>query len=248
MRLLWLSSRNSREILRDKLNLMFGIGFPVILLLLLSAINAGIPKEAGMVLFELQNLTPGVSVFGLSFLSLFSALLIAKDRESAFMMRLMTSPLSAGDFIFGYLLPLVPMALAQSVMCYLLAMALGLAPTVHILTAVLVNIPAALFFIGLGLLCGTVMGSRQVGGFCGALLTNLAAWLSGTWFDVAMVGGAFEKIAGVFPFVHAVNAGRAALAGNYAAIFPDLFWVIGWAALILLTAVLLFMRKLRRGI
>ena len=248
MRFLWLSSRNGREILRDKLNLMFGVGFPVILLLLLSAINAGIPKEANMVLFETQNLTPGVSVFGLSFLSLFSALLIAKDRESAFMMRLLTSPLSAGDFIFGYLLPLVPMALAQSVVCYLLAMALGLTPTVHILTAVLVNIPAALFFIGLGLLCGTVMGSRQVGGFCGALLTNLAAWLSGTWFDLGMVGGAFEKIAGIFPFVHAVNAGRAALAGNYAAVFPDLFWVLGWAVLILVTAVLLFTRKLRRGV
>lgn len=43
MKTMWFAGRCGKEILRDKLNLAFGIGFPVILLLLLSAINASIP-------------------------------------------------------------------------------------------------------------------------------------------------------------------------------------------------------------
>ena len=248
MKTMWFAGRCGKEILRDKLNLAFGIGFPVILLLLLSAINASIPAEAGMTLFELPNLTPGVAVFGLSFFSLFSALLIAKDRESAFMMRLLTSPLSAAGFIMGYTLPLLPMAAAQTALCYLVAMLLGLSPTVNILMAILINIPAALFFIGVGLLCGTLMGTKQVGGICGALLTNLSAWLSGTWFDTALVGGVFEGIANVLPFVHAVKVGRHALAGEFAGMFPDFWWVLGYAVLMLAVARFFFMRKMKKGV
>ena len=40
MKLLTFSGRTAKEILRDPLNLGFGIGFPIILLLLLSAIQA----------------------------------------------------------------------------------------------------------------------------------------------------------------------------------------------------------------
>ena len=121
---------------------------------------------------------------------------------------------------------------------------LGLTPTVHVLTALVVLLPAALLFIGLGLLCGSVFNDKQVGGLCGALLTNLTAWLSGTWFDLDLVGGWFKKIADCLPFSHAVNAGRAALSGNYAAVFPDLWWVIGYAAVVFTAAVLAFRAKM----
>ena len=79
MKMLTFAGRCSKEILRDPLNLMFGLGFPVVLLLLLSAIQANVPVE----LFAIAHLAPGIAVFGLSFLTLFSATLIARDRESA---------------------------------------------------------------------------------------------------------------------------------------------------------------------
>ena len=107
MKLLAFSGRTAKEILRDPLNLAFGIGFPVVLLLLLSAIQANIPVS----LFEIQQLAPGIAVFGLAFFTLFSATLVARDRESAFLARLYTTPLPALDFILGYLLPLLPMFL-----------------------------------------------------------------------------------------------------------------------------------------
>lgn len=242
MRLLTFSGRTAKEILRDPLNLGFGLGFPLVLLLLLSAIQTNIPVS----LFEIAQLTPGITVFGLSFMALFSATLVAKDRESALLQRLYTTPLTAADFIFGYILPLLPMALAQSAVCYLTAVFLGLPVRATILYAILFILPVALFFIAFGLLCGSVLGSKQVGGICGALLTNLTAWLSGVWFDLDLVGGVFKKIAGVLPFVHAVDLERAVLRGNYAQIFPHLFWVLGYTVAAVTAAVLLFLRQMRR--
>ncbi len=242
MKLLTFSGRTAKEILRDPLNLGFGLGFPIILLLLLSAIQANIPVS----LFEIESLTPGITVFGLSFMTLFSATLIAKDRESALLQRLYTTPLGASDFILGYILPIMPIAAAQSIICYLAAIALGLNVTISILYAIVFTIPVSLFFIALGLLCGSVLNVKQAGGICGALLTNLTAWLSGMWFDLNLVGGAFKKIAYMLPFVHSVELERALLIGDYAHIFPHLYWVLGYAGTAAAAAILLFLRQMKK--
>ena len=122
MRMLTFAGRNTKEILRDPLTLLFGLGFPLILLLLLSAIQANIP----VILFEIQSLAPGITVFGLSFITLFSATVLAKDRGSSLLQRLYTTPLTPADFILGYTLPILPMALAQTALCYAVALLLGL--------------------------------------------------------------------------------------------------------------------------
>ena len=236
------SIRTTKEILRDPLTLAFGLGFPVVLLLLLTAIQRNIPVS----LFELDRLTPGIAVFGLSFISLFSATLISKDRTTSFLMRLFASPMRASDYILGYTLPLLPMALLQIALCYGTAMLLGLKFTPNILLAIVVALPAALLFIGIGLLCGSVFTDKQVGGICGALLTNVSAWLSGTWFDLNLVGGAFKAISYALPFARAVEAGRAAMAGDYGAILPHLWWVLAYALVVLAFAVLAFRRKMHR--
>lgn len=240
MRLLVFASRNRKEILRDPLNLSFGIGFPLVILFLLSAIQANIPVS----LFEIEKLTPGIAVFGLSFISLFSGMLIAKDRSTSFLMRLFASPLSASDFILGYAVPLLPMAILQSAICFIVAFFLGLSFNINVVLALIVLIPAAILFISIGLLAGSIFTDKQVGGICGALLTNLSAWLSGTWFDLNLVGGAFKTIADALPFVHAVDATRAAIAGDYASIFPDLGWVLGYAVVITAIAIVVFRRKM----
>ena len=242
MRMLTFAGRNAKEILRDPLTLLVGLGFPLILLLLLSAIQANIPVS----LFEIQSLAPGITVFGLSFITLFSATVLAKDRGSSLLQRLYTTPLTPADFILGYTLPILPIAVAQSVICYLVAILLGLDVTVNILYAVLCIVPVAVLYIALGLLCGSVFTDKQVGGICGALLTNLSAWLSGVWFDLELVGGAFQKIANMLPFVHAVEMERAVLAGRFADVLPHLWWVLGYAVGLLALAVLLFLRQMKK--
>lgn len=249
MRTFVFASRNTKEILRDMITLFFGLGFPLVLMVLLSAINASIPQEAAEAtkLFQIQNLAPGISVFGLSFISLFSAQLISKDRTTSFVLRLFTSPLKAFEFILGYTLPLVPMSLVQSVICYIAAVFFGLEVTPNILLAVVVNIPIALVFIALGLLAGTFLNEKAVGGICGALLTNLSAWFSNIWFDTALVGGWFESIANAMPFAHAVNAARFAVSGDYAEIMPELLWVIVYAVALLVLAITAFTIKMKRN-
>lgn len=242
MKMLSFAKRNAKEILRDPITLCFGLGFPLVLLLLLSAIQASIPVS----LFEIQELTPGITVFGLSFMTLFSSSLIAKDRGSSLLQRLYTTPLKPVDFILGYTLPILPFAVLQSIACYLVALIWGLDLTVNILLSILFIVPVSLLFIALGLLFGSILTDKQVGGICGALLTNLTAWLSGTWFDLELVGGGFKKVAYALPFVHAVELERAIIDGSFGNIFPHLWCVLGYAIITLVIAVLLFLRQMKR--
>ena len=236
------AKRCAKEILRDPLNLAFGFGFPLVLLVLLSAIQANIPVP----LFEINTLTPGITVFGLAFMTLFSATLIARDRESALLQRLYTTPLTGVDFILGYMLPILPIAIVQTLLCYLFATLLGLTWSVNVLYAVIGIVPMAMFNIALGLLCGSLLGVKQVGGVCGALLTNLSAWFSGVWFDLKLVGGTFGKIADLLPFVHAAELEKALFSGNFevaaAHLLPILLYGIG----VTVIAVLCFLRQMKR--
>ena len=113
MRIKAFAVRNLKELLRDPLTLFFGVGFPMVLLLLMNLIQRSIPVH----IFALETLAPGIALFGLTFLALFSGLLLARDRTSAFLARLTASPMTAADFLLGYLLPMLPMAAGQSVIC-----------------------------------------------------------------------------------------------------------------------------------
>ena len=147
MKALTFSRRCVKEILRDPLSVLFGLGFPIVLLLLLSAIQKNIPTP----LFEIKSLAPGITVFGLAFITLFSATLIARDRESSFLQRLYTTPLRPSDFILGYMLPLLPIALSQSIICYIVAIFLGMPITINIFYSLLFSISISIFYISLGL-------------------------------------------------------------------------------------------------
>ena len=242
MKMLTFAKRNTKEMLRDPINLIFGLGFPLVLILLLSAIQANIPVE----LFAIENLAPGITVFGLAFMSLFSATLISKDRSSALLQRLYTTPLSPVDFILGYTLPIIPLSIAQTFVCYIAAIILGLEFSINIFYSIIFTVPISILYIAIGLLCGSVLSDKQVGGICGALLTNLSAWMSGIWFDLNLVGGTFKKIAYALPFVHAVDMQRAILLGNMGGILPHIWWVLGYSAALLILAILLFLRQMKK--
>ena len=242
MKMMTFAKRCAKEILRDPINLSFGLGFPLVLLLLLTTMQKNIPVH----LFEIDTLTPGITVFGLSFMTLFSATLIAKDRESALLQRLYTTPLTGIDFILGYMIPMLPIAIGQAMICYLFAIPLGLAIRVNIIYAVIGIIPMAVFNISLGLLCGSLLGVKQVGGICGALLTNLSAWLSGVWFDLDLVGGTFERIANALPFVHAVEMEKALFNNQFEQAAIHILPVLLYSILITIVAVHCFFRQMKK--
>lgn len=136
------------------------------------------------------------------------------------------------------------MAVGQTAICLGASVALGLPLSWNLPAVVLALVPSALLFIALGLLCGTLFNDRQVGGMCGAILTNVTAWLAGIWFDLSLVGGTFRKVAYALPFVHGAEGAKAALAGDWGALTGHLLWVSAWAAAVMALAVWLFRRRL----
>lgn len=242
MNMLLFARRNGREILRDPLNLAFGLAFPLALLGLFCAIQANIPVP----IFALPSLTPGILVFGFSFFSLFSALLVARDRTSAFLLRLYTTPLRSRDFILGYLLPLLPLAMGQGAVCLGGALIFGLDWSPRLLLTLAAGIPAALLYIGLGLLCGSCLNDRAVGAFvvrCSPMSPcscPVRGW-TWIWWAVALPG-----LPGCCPSPMRWEAGRAGLGWRPlpAAGAPGLG--LRWAVAILALAVVAYCRSMRR--
>lgn len=244
MRIVLFAKRNTKEILRDPINLFFGLGFPLALLVLLSAINASIPPEANNPMFSIENLAPGLAMFGTAFMALFSGMLLSKDRTSSFLMRLFASPMTSLDFILGYTLPMLVMALAQAAITLLASCIVGLELTVNLLPAILLTTLTSLLFVGFGLLFGSLMNDKAVGGICGALLTNVAGWLSGVFIPIDLIGGAFKKAADILPFYHSVQAIKATLGGNFTEILPHLIVVLGYTVVIFMLAIIVFHHKM----
>ncbi|PEY28797.1 ABC transporter permease [Bacillus cereus] len=240
MRYLTFASRNRKEILRDPLTLLFGIGLPIIIMFLFSMMQKNIPFD----LYNIENLTPGVIVFSFSFLTLFSGMLISKDKSSSFLMRIFASPMSASDYITGYALPLLPVAILQTVICFISAFFLGLSFNANVLVATFILIIIAMLYIGFGLLLGTYFTDKQVGGIF-AIFVNLTTWLSGTWFKLDMIGGTFKTIGYALPFAHAVDATRFALSGEYRDLVVPLLWVVGYTIIIFVIAIWGFKRKMK---
>ncbi|HZJ80577.1 MAG TPA: ABC transporter permease [Dysgonamonadaceae bacterium] len=244
MKILLFAKRNTKEILRDPINLFFALGFPIVLLLLFSVINSAIPTDANNTMFSIEKTAPGIVTFGTAFFALFSGMLLSKDRTTSFLMRLFASPMTAMDFLFGYTLPLLIMAMAQGSITFLVAALLGLPLSINTLLAVLIVLPIAILFVGFGLLCGSFLNDKAVGGICGALLTNIAGWFSGVWIPLDLIGGVFKQIAEVLPFYHSVEAAKEAISGNFTGIIPHISVVLLYAVVFYGLAVLAFRHKM----
>lgn len=240
MKTLSFSSRNRKEILRDPLSMVFCVGVPLVMLVIFSFMQQNMPIEV----YTIKNLAPGLAVFSFSFISLFSGMLIAKDRTSSFLTRLFTSPMTSANFITGYSLPLLPLALLQTTVCFITALFFGLELNIHLILALLVMIPTAVMFIGFGLLLGCIFNDKQVGGIA-SILIMLVSFLGGMWFDLNIMGSAFKTLANLLPFAHAVEAAKAPITGNYAGLLIHLLWTIGYAVIIFTLAIFVFKGKMQ---
>ena len=243
MRFLNFSSRNRKEMLRDPLSLVFGIGFPVIMLALFSVLSnsiQGMPKE----IFSISNFAPDMVVFGLSFITLFLGTLMANDRKSSFLTRLFSSPLKKRDYVWGYQFPMVIMAILQAIVCFIASLIFGLEFTPRIFLALVVIIPVSLLYISFGLLLGTFFSPEQVGGM-GSMIVSVSIILSGTFFDLDTMEGGFATFCNILPFRHAVDSIQYTLSGDYKEVIINLIWVLVYAGVIRGVATEFFGKQMR---
>lgn len=244
--------RTLTEILRDPLSYIFCLGFPLIMLVLMSVINQSIPSEANMDVFQIQNLTPGIALFGLCFVMLFTCLQVSKDRSTSFLIRLYASPMKSSDYIIGYTYPLIVIAILQSLITFIAAIIIGNIAGYHfnllnILLCILVLIPSALLFIGIGLFFATLLNEKTAPGICSIIITA-SCILGGIFMDIDEVGGMLSKVSKALPFYHGVTAARLALSGKYSELLKPLLIIVAYAVVIYILAVLIFRRKMQSDI
>lgn len=234
MKWLSLANRNFKEIYRDPVSLLLGLLLPVIFLILFSSIQ----KKMQLDIFSAKMLTPAITVFSFTFLMMFSAMLLAKDRDTAFLTRLLTTPLKPWHFVLAYLLPFIPFAVMQMGICFLVGSFFGVSVNTGSLLSVFFLLPIALTCVGFGIALGSLFTVNQVSGI-GSLLITVFSLFSGTWMDIKMIGGVFEMIATALPFYHAIDASRNLVAGyginnqiiNFLWIFGYLFLSVGFGVI-----------------
>ncbi len=236
MRMLNFAKRNFKELVRDPLSLAFEIILPLFLLFIFKQID--IPGDV----YKLENFTPGIIIFGFSFITLFTSSLIAKDRSTSFLIRLGTSPMKSSDYILGYILSLIPIVLIQEVLFFILACILGLSISINIVYTILISVFVSVFFINMGILIGSVVSEKASGGI-GSIIVQLVCFTSGMYFSKDLVGAFFAKICEILPFESILNIIRAVL-NNNTIDFRNIIVFLIYFTIILVTSIIVFKKKM----
>lgn len=193
MRTLNFAKRNFKEIIRDPLSIIFAVILPLLLLFIFQQLD--IPAEN----YKIENFTPGIIIFSFSFITLFTALLISKDRSSSLLIRLGISPMKPMDYIFGYIISIIPIVIIQNIIFFILAVILGLNFSINIIWAALISIVIAVLFIAIGILIGSIFSEKASPGIS-SIVVQLVCFTSGMYFSKDMLGDVFSKVCDYLPF------------------------------------------------
>ncbi|MBQ6285989.1 MAG: ABC transporter permease [Bacilli bacterium] len=238
MRMLNFAKRNFKELVRDPLSLIFEIALPIFLLFIFQQFN--IPEEA----YKLENFTPGIILFGFSFITLFTSTLVAKDRGTSLLIRLGTSPMKSSDYILGYILSLVPIILVQDVLFFIVAILLGLKFSINILFTILISLVVSILFISLGILIGSIVSEKASGGV-GSVIVQLVCFTSGMYFSKDLVGKGFAKICEILPFESSLNIIKGILNNNLSIIsLRNIIVFSMYTIVVLIISIIVFKKKM----
>ena len=204
MRTLNFAKRNYKELTRDPLSLVFAVILPLVLLFVFQQFD--IPNES----YNLENFTPGIVIFGFSFITMFTAMLISKDRTTSLLIRLGISPMKPMEYIFGYMLSILPIILVQNVLFFILAIILGLNFTVNVIYTVLASVVVAVLFIATGIIIGSVVTDKGASGIS-SIMIQLVCFTSGMYFPKEMLGKGFGKVCEYLPFESCLSILKAIL-------------------------------------
>ena len=238
MRTINFAKRNFKELIRDPLSLFFAIILPLFLLFAFQQFK--IPSDS----FKLENFTPGIIVFGFSFISLFTATLVARDRTTSLLIRLGTSPMKSSDYILGYVLSILPIIIIQNILFFITAILLGLDFSISILYTILVSLLVSILFIALGLLIGSLVSEKATGGL-GSVIVQLVCFTSGMYFSSDLVGKTFNTICKILPFESTLNIIRGVLNNNINLISTrNILTFLIYTTIIIITSIIVFKRRM----
>jgi ABC-2 type transport system permease protein len=238
MRFLELATRNLKETFRDPLSIGLTIVLPIGLFLILQTL--GNLEE----IFRPTVLAPGIALFGFVMIVFSSGFLLARDRESALLTRMLTAPLRASDFIAAYALPFIPVGIIQVAGIFGIGSFLGLRISGSVGLVFLILFIMCCGYIGVGMIMGSLVSSKQVG--FAYMIVLFPTIFSGAWVPVDLMGDGFRRVVNLLPFAHALDATRAVMVdgARFADIATDFLWVVAYSAVFLALGVLAFRRRM----
>lgn len=237
MKTLNFANRNFKEIIRDPLSIIFAILLPLFLLFIFQQFK--IPNEV----YKIENFTPGIIIFSFSFISMFTATLIAKDRSTSLLIRLGTSPMKPLEYVLGYTLAVLPIVILQNVLFFVVAIFLGLTFNINVIYTILISMPISILFIALGILLGSITTEKSAAGVS-SIVVQLVAFTSGMYFSTEMVGDFFNKICNILPFARCVDITKGILNNNYQDMLPTIIILSIYTVIIVTIAVIIFKKKM----
>lgn len=179
--------------MRDPLSIIFAVILPLFLLFIFQQFD--IPTDN----YKIENFTPGIIIFSFSFITLFTAMLISKDRSTSLLIRLGISPMKPMDYIFGYIISIIPIIIIQNILFFILAVILELNFSINIIWAALISIVIAVLFIAMGILIGSIFSEKASSGIS-SIVVQLVCFTSGMYFSKDMLGDIFSKVCDYLPF------------------------------------------------
>lgn len=241
MRFTALAIRNFKEAFRDPLSMGFEVGIPPVFMVIFWLLGENIGGE----IFTATMLLPAVAVFGFVFLMMISGVVLARDRQSALLSRLLATPLRSSDFILAYILPYVLIAILQIAVCFAVGVLLGLKVYGNIGLVLLILLLVAICCIGLGMTLGSLFTENQVLSVGSAIIV-LASLFGGLWMDLEAIGGIFQRIGYALPFARAVDAARDVLMGaGFGDIAGDLGLVLAYTAVFFILGTFCFRWRMK---
>lgn len=246
------AKRTIKEIMRDPISYIFCLGFPLVMLVIMSIVDNSIPAQANMTVFHIENLGPGIAYFGLTFVMLFTCIQVSKDRSTALLLRLYASPMKSVDYIIGYTLPICILGLVQMTICFIASFIVGLCTDYtfaigDILLSMLALFPSVLLFAGVGILFGSVVNEKAAPGLCSIIIT-VTGMVGGIWMDIDGLGGIIKKVANVLPFYHGVSLAKLPFRENTEQLWEHLIWTVACGLVVYVLAVIVFQMKMKKDV
>src|SRR5262249_42579378 len=227
--------------LREPMALFWGVGFPVVLLIVLGVATSSKPQHSlGDVTFIVAY-TPVVMVFSLTILAL-NALppALAAYREKGYLRRLQTTPVGAWrllavEIAITFMASIVVVALIAAIA----RIAFGVPLPSEFGGFVLAIVLGAGAMLALGTLVSALASTARIAGGGGALLFFPMMFFAGLWVPRAEMGSALRDVSDYTPLGALVAAVQRTIAGQWPGTM-HLLVLAAWAVIMCVAAGRLF--------
>ena len=229
--------------LRNRRVMIFSLGFPVVLYLLIAGPDKGDSNLSGTGIPAATYFMVGLLSFGAINAMLSSGARIAAERTAGWNRQLRITPLSPRAYFRAKVLTGYLMAGLTIAVLYVCGASLGVSLPVgrwvEMTGLILIGLVP---FAALGIAAGHVLTADSVGPAMGGGV-GLLAFLGGTWFPIT--SGVLHDIAQALPSYWLVQASHVALGGKAWGVTG---WLVmgGWAVVLGALAVLAYQRDTKR--